>query len=125
LNRLAADRFEAESAGLEPGRLNPLVVEVMKEAGMDISGNKTKSVLDLFSQGRQYDDVISLCDEFEGGACPVFPGVFNRLHWSFEDPSGFSGTHEEKLQKTRKLRDAIKAKIEQWVDEKRQEKGDR
>jgi len=118
LKQLACDKFEVESAGLEPGRLNPIVVEVMKEVGIDISPNKTKSVFDFYKQGKQYDYVITVCDESQSGACPVFPDKGDRLHWSFADPSKFEGTHEEKLEQTRKVRDAIKRKIEKWIDTK-------
>ncbi len=117
LNTLGADRFEAESAGLEPGALNPLVVEVMKETGTDISRNATKSVFDFLRQGKLFHYVITVCDETSGQRCPVFPGFAKRLHWSFPDPSALKGTHEEKLQETRKIRDAIKAKIEAWIKE--------
>ncbi len=117
LNLLARDRFEAESAGLEPGSLNPLAVEVMKEIGIDISGNKTKSVLDFIKQGKLFHYVITVCDETSGNRCPIFPGYAKRLHWNFPDPSTIEGTHEEKLQETRKIRDAIKARIEAWIKE--------
>src|SRR3990167_5775132 len=74
LKQLAGDRLEAESAGLEPGKLNPVVVETMKEVGIDISQNKTKSVFNFYKQGKQYDYVITVCDESQSGQCPVFPG---------------------------------------------------
>lgn len=118
LKQLACGKFEVESAGLEPGNLNPIVVEVMKEAGIDISPNKTKSVFDFYKQGKQYDYVITVCDESQSGACPAFPGKGERYHWSFDDPSKFEGTHEEKLKKTRDVRDAIRRKIEEWIDTK-------
>jgi len=115
LKQIAGDRFEVESAGLEPGNLNPLAVEVMKEAGIDISQNKTKSVFDFYKQGKQYDYVITVCDESQAKGCPVFPGKGERLHWGFDDPSGFTGSHEEKLSKTRIVRDAIRDKIKKWL----------
>jgi arsenate reductase len=118
LKKMAGDRFEAESAGLEPGRLNPLAVEVMKEIGIDISQNKTKSAFDLFKEGRLYTQVITVCDESSAEQCPFFPGITTRLHWGFADPSGFTGTHEEKLEKTRQVREAIREKIEVWLKEK-------
>ena len=114
LKELAGDKFDVESAGLEPGKLNPVVVEAMKEVGIDISQNKTKSAFDLYKQGRQYDYVITVCDESQAGNCPVFPGKGKKLHWGFEDPSGFTGSYEEKLAKTRIIRDAIKKKVEEW-----------
>ena len=115
LNHFHGDRFIAESAGLEAGILNPLAVEVMKEAGIDISQNKTKSVFDLHKQGKHYDYVITVCDESQAGRCPVFLNVAQRLHWGFEDPSSFKGRLEDKLEKTRLVRDKIKEKIEQWI----------
>ncbi|MDD5565396.1 MAG: arsenate reductase ArsC [Candidatus Omnitrophica bacterium] len=115
LRKYGNDHFEVESAGLEPGTLNPVVVEAMKEAGIDISQNKTKSVFDFYTQGKQYDYVITVCDESQSGACPVFPGKGERLQWSFADPSRFEGTNEEKLRKVRFLRDNIKQKIQEWL----------
>ncbi len=115
LKEMAGDRFEVESAGLEPGTLNPLAVEVMKEAGIDISRNKTKSVFDFYKQGKYYDYVITVCDESQSDKCPVSPGKEQRLHWSFVDPSGFTGSLEEKLAKTRDVRDQIEAKIKDWL----------
>lgn len=117
LNHLAGDRFQAESAGLEPGRLNPLVVEVMQETGMDISRNQTKSVSSFLEQGKRYDVVVTVCDESNSERCPFFPGSSKRIHWSFEDPSLFQGTREERLGKTREVRDEIRKKIENWIKE--------
>lgn len=111
LNNLAGDKFEAESAGLEPGKINPLVIDVMKEMGIDLSGNRSKSVFDLFKQGHIYQFVITVCDEASAERCPVFPGVTKGLNWSFEDPSKFTGTYNERLSKTRLIRDQIKSKI--------------
>ena len=115
LKQMAGDRFEVESAGLEPGMLNPVVVEVMKEVGIDISQNLTKSVFEFYKQGKQYDYVITVCDESQSGACPVFPGKGERLHWGFDDPSSFQGSPEERLAKTRVVRDKIRKKIEEWL----------
>ncbi len=117
LNNLAGEKFSAESAGLEPGTLNPFVVEAMKEIGTDISGNKTKSVFDFFKQGRLFDFVIAVCDATNGERCPIFPGVTRRLNWSFEDPASFTGTHDEKLAKTRLVRDKIKSEVENFIKE--------
>ena len=116
LNRLGGGRFEAESAGLEPGKLNPIVVEALKEIGIDISQNKTKSVFDLHKQGRIYQYVVTVCDESNSERCPLFPGlVHQRIHWSFSDPSGFTGSPAERLAQTRVVRDQIKGKIEEFV----------
>ena len=117
LKKLAGDRLEVESAGLEPGKLNPLAVEVMKEIGIDISQNKTKSVFDFYKQGKDYDYLITVCDESQTQKCPVFPGTAaaRRIHWSFDDPSSFQGAGDKKLAKTRLVRDAIKHRIEEWL----------
>lgn len=115
LKQLAGEKFEVESAGLEPGKLNPLAVDAMKEVGIDISRNKTKSVFDFYKEGRLYHHVITVCDEAQAQQCPVFPGAAEKLHWGFEDPSGFQGTWAEKLSKTRIVRDAIKQKISDWL----------
>jgi arsenate reductase (thioredoxin) len=114
LQQIAGDKFEVESAGLEPGVLNPLAVAVMQETGIDISQNKTKSVWDLYKQGKRYHYVIAVCDESQAAKCPVFPGALNTIHWSFADPAGFQGTWEQKMEKTRVVRDEIKSKIAAW-----------
>ncbi|MCX7882356.1 MAG: arsenate reductase ArsC [Brevinematales bacterium] len=115
LNRLGGDFFEAESAGLEPGKLNPFVVEVMKEIGYDLSQNKTKSVFDLYKAGKMYDYVITVCDPEAAERCPIFPGKGERLHWGFRDPSSFQGTEEEKKVFTRQVRDEIRKTVEEFV----------
>jgi arsenate reductase len=115
LNQLAGDRFTAESAGLEPGKLNPAVVAAMKEVGIDISANQTKGVFDFLKAGRTFQFVITVCDGASAEKCPVFPGISKRLGWSFEDPSSFDGIHEEKLIRTRLVRDAIKQEVESFI----------
>jgi arsenate reductase (thioredoxin) len=114
LNHLCGDNFEAQSAGLEPGVLNPLVVEVMQEVGIDISHKKTQGVFDLFKEGVAFAYTIAVCDGASAEKCPVFPGITQRIHWSFPDPSQVQGTKEEKLAQIRPIRDAIKEKIEEW-----------
>ena len=114
LNRLCGELFQAYSAGLEPGTLNPIVVEAMQEFGIDLSGNQTKSVSDMLKSGRTFDYVITVCDETSAERCPIFPGRTKRLHWSFPDPSRFPGAHEEKLARTRQVRDLIERKVEEW-----------
>jgi arsenate reductase (thioredoxin) len=117
LNQICGDEFEAHSAGLEPGKLNPVVVEVMQEAGINIAGNQTKSVFDTIKSGKLFSHVITVCDEASAERCPIFPGVARQLHWSFPDPSAIQGTHEDKLARTREIRDLIKVKIEMWCEE--------
>ncbi len=117
LKQACCDEFETFSAGIEPGRLNPIVVQAMGEVGLDISGNRTKSVSEMIESGRKFAYVITVCDETSAERCPIFPGGATRLHWGFPDPSSFQGTPEEKLAGTREVRDAIKAKVEQWCAE--------
>jgi arsenate reductase len=115
LNKMGGDRFQAESAGLEPGTLNPLAVEVMGEIGIDISQKKTRSVFDLFKQGRLFNHLITVCDEASAEKCPIFPGAIQRHHWSFRDPAQLTGTHGEQLSQTRIIRDEIKARIRKFI----------
>jgi thioredoxin type arsenate reductase len=117
LNARCAGDFVAASAGLEPGSLNPLAIEAMGEMGIDISHNTTKSAFDLFKAGKHYAYVITVCDEASAERCPIFPGNARRLHWSFRDPASFQGTQEERLAQTRAVRDAIRAKIEEFCGE--------
>ena len=117
LRHLAGDRFEVESAGLEPGKLNPFVVEAMKENGIDISHHTPKGVHDLLNAGKTYDYVIAVCDKEAAEKCPLFPGGSIKLHWSFPDPSSAPGDHSNKLRFAGEVRDAIKATLEQWLRE--------
>ena len=117
LRKEAGNRFESESAGLEPGELNPYVIEVLKEEGIDITGKKTKSAFDLSKAGRRYTYVITVCDETSAETCPVFPSCEKRFHWSFPDPSKFVGTDEEKIDQVRKIKNEIKAKIVEWLND--------
>ena len=117
LNLICPDYFEAHSAGLEPGALNPLAVEAMREVGVDISGKKTQAVFDVFKTGEFFLFVITVCDETSAERCPIFPGVTQRLHWSFPDPAALCGTHDERLEGVRKIRDQIRARIKAWCDE--------
>jgi len=117
LNKSCRDHFEAHSAGLEPGELNPLAVAVMREVEVDISQNRTQAVFDVFKSGQLFAYVITVCDETSAERCPIFPGVATPLHWSFPDPSALTGTYEERLQRTRKIRDDIRERVENWCDE--------
>ena len=117
LNDLGRGKFIAESAGLEPGQLNPLVVKVMKDEGMDISGKKSKSVFDMHNRTEEFDYVITVCDEASAERCPVFPGGAKRVHWSFADPSKLKGTDDEKLSEITQIRDLIKSRIEEFIKE--------
>jgi arsenate reductase len=117
LRQHCGGRFEAHSAGIEPGKLNPVVVEVMRERGIDISRNATKSVDSCLESGTPFEYVITVCDETSAERCPTFPGKTKRLHWGFPDPSSLPGTGAEKLQRTREIRDHIEARVRAWCGE--------
>lgn len=122
LKKFGGDEFHVESAGLEPGKLNPFAVEVMKEDGIDISNNPTNDVFDFFKEGKMFMYVVTVCDERAARACPIFPGMMHKINWSFEDPSQFTGTHDEKLQKTRIVRDHIKEAVQGFIKEVNEKK---
>ena len=115
LRKLANEHFDVESAGLEPGTLNPIVVEVLREEGINIEGKKTQAVQDLLKAGKTYDYVIAVCDGANAKRCPVFPGIKEQLHWHFTDPSTFQGSDAEKLIRVRVVKEEIKHKLQQWL----------
>jgi arsenate reductase len=117
LKQLGGDRFDVESAGLEPGTLNPLAIAALRADGIDISRNVTQSVFELARQGRRFHYVISVCDAAAAERCPVFPGATSRLSWSFADPSTFEGTEAERLAKTIAVRDEIRAAVRRWIED--------
>jgi arsenate reductase len=119
LNHLCSDAFVGESAGLELGTLNPLVVDAMNEVGIDISKKETQAVFDVLKSAKVFGYVITVCDETSAERCPIFPSVAKRLHWSFRDPSALTGTHEEKMEGVREIRDEIRDKIQAWCEEVR------
>jgi arsenate reductase len=117
LNHIAGERFHAESAGLEPGTLNPLAVEAMKQMNINISGKQTRDVFELYKRGERFSYVITVCDESSGERCPLFPGITKRIHWSFDDPASFNGPFDERLTRTIQVRDQIKKRIQDWLTE--------
>ena len=94
LKKHGGERFEAESAGLEQGKLNPNVVEVIKEIRIGIGNNSTQSVFDLFRRGRPYNAVVTVCDQPSAENCPIFPRRIKRIAWSFTGPSSLTGSKE-------------------------------
>jgi arsenate reductase len=117
INQLCGDAFEAQSAGLEPGRLNPIVIEALQEVGIDISGKPTQSVDDVIRSGQLFSHVVTVCSEAEAEGCPIFPSSAKRLHWPFPDPSKLIGSHDEKLGRVREIRDQIRRTVEVFCDE--------
>lgn len=115
LKKYAGDRFDVESAGLEPGTLNPYVIRAMAESGIDISGNPTKSAFELFKAGRSFQIVIAVCSKEAQERCPVFPGLAERHHWPFDDPSAMKGSDEEIMAGVRRVRDQIEAAVKDFI----------
>ncbi|HXR15972.1 MAG TPA: arsenate reductase ArsC [Terriglobales bacterium] len=101
----AGDRFEVESAGTKPSRVRPEAITVMKELGIDISGQRSKSVDEFRDQS--FDYVLTVCDN-ANESCPIYPGHANRFHHSFEDPAALQGSEEERLAVFRRVRDELR-----------------
>jgi arsenate reductase len=112
LRRDAGDRFEVFSAGVEPSHVRPQAVEVMREAEIDISGHRSKSV-DEFA-GQEFDYVITVCDN-ANERCPVFPGKTEHIHWSFDDPAAATGDEAAKLAVFRWVRDEIRQRLRPFI----------
>ncbi len=112
LRHLARDRFNVASAGTRPAGLNPDAVLVMREAGVDIAGHRSKNVSEFLQQ--PFDFVITVCDSAKE-ACPYFPGEVQRLHWSFPDPAAARGTQEERLAVFRQVREQIGERIRNFA----------
>ena len=111
---LGRGNWQSESAGSKPsGYVHPLAIEAMRELGIDISTNISKS-LDPF-QDEAFDLVVTVCDHARE-SCPHFPGAKQTLHWPFDDPADASGADEEKLVVFRRVRDEIKEKIQTYLD---------
>lgn len=115
LKNASGSAFQVESAGFEPGVINPLVVEAMAEMGFDLSRKKTQGLTELLEKGKSFDYVITVCQDSEEGGCPYFPGMSRRLHISFPDPSALQGGHGEKLAKVREIRDKIKVMTDEFA----------
>ncbi|WP_310440112.1 arsenate reductase ArsC [Sulfuricurvum sp.] len=114
-NQYAQAGDSAESAGIEPGKLNAYVVRAMGEKGFDISGNETKGVFNLYKEGRTYSHIITVCDAEAAQRCPIFPGISRIIMWSFPDPSTFVGSDEEIMEQVRGVRDTIEAKVQAFI----------
>lgn len=129
LRKYAGDTYEIFSAGIAPKGIHPYTVQVMQEIGVDISGQRSKSVTEFLGQA-PIQTLITVCDDADKN-CPTFPQrVDQRLHWSFEDPAAYEsraayespaaydGGPEEKLNKFREVRDKIEHKVREWLAEK-------
>jgi arsenate reductase len=89
----------------------------MEEVGMSLSGQYSKHIKEYMGQ-IHFAYVIILCDEAEKNCPAIFPGMGQRLHWSFEDPAAIVGSDDEKLAKFREVRDRIERQIREWLMEK-------
>jgi len=115
LRHVASDRFDVFSAGIESGKLNPLVVKAMEEVGVSMDGHYAKKAQDFVDRSEHFDYVITVCDESNAERCPMFPGKHERMHWGFPDPSALTGSDEEKLAGIRPIRDAIRDKVQEFI----------
>lgn len=114
LRALGGARFEAASAGVSAGALRPEAVEVMREIGIDISGQQPKAAAAI--AGTRFDLMVTTCDEAKE-ACPLFPGARDTRHWSFPDPAAVSGPPELRLAAFRAVRDGLRERILNLVEE--------
>ena len=106
--------YEVFSAGTKPTTVRPEAIAVMREIGMDISAQRSKSV-DEFAN-RQFDYVITVCDHAKE-SCPLFPATTKRIHWSIEDPAAVEGAQEERLKAFRRVRDELRQRLGRFVSE--------
>ena len=113
LKNLAGDKFEVYSAGVNPTSVHPLAKKVMKEIGIDISGQQSKSVDEFLD--KEFDYVITVCDNARQ-TCPFFSGNHELLHWSLEDPAIALGSEEERLLMFRKIRDQVRDHIQRLIN---------
>jgi len=103
--------FEVFSAGTKPSLVRPEAIAAMQEIGIDISGQRSKSV-DEFS-GHPIDYVVTVCDNARD-SCPVFPAATEWIHWSFEDPAAVQGSEQERLAAFRRIRDQIHERVKEF-----------
>ena len=119
LRKYAGEKYECFSGGIEAGRINELVVDVlMEEDGIDISDKKTVSVQKLKDGHVNFDYIITVCDEGSSERCPVISKDAEKFHWSFPDPSKLEGIREEKKEKISKIKKGILEKVLKFIDEK-------
>ena len=116
LKKYGGDQFEAYSAGTEPKGINPYTERVMEEVGISLRNQHSKHVKEYMGKVH-FGYLITMCNEAEKSCPTTFPGIGQRLHWLFEDPSAFVGSDAEKLDKFREVRDQIERHIKTWLTE--------
>jgi len=114
LKKYGGDRFEAYSAGFEPKAIHPHTEQVMEEIGIPLTGQYSKSFREYMGKVH-FAYLITVCSEAEKNCPTTFPGIGQRLHWSFDDPAAFGGTEDEKIMKFREVRNKIERKIKEWL----------
>ncbi len=112
VRHLASDRFEVYSAGTHPVGLNPGAIEAMHDVGVDISQHRSKRMSEFLND--PFDYVITVCDRAKD-SCPQWPHATKLIHWSFEDPAEAKGSPEERQGSFRKVREEIRARIEEFI----------
>ena len=110
LRHFGSKDYEAFSAGVSPVVINPFAIKVMREVGIDISKQRSKSVEEF--SGQSLDDVITVCDQALQ-KCPVFPGRHQKRHWDLQDPAKAQGSEEERLKVFRAIRDQIMSLVQE------------
>ena len=118
LQKYAGEHFEAHSAGLKPSGVNPFTVRALQEVGIDISENTSKGI-ETYLGKTLFQYLITVCDDADKNCPTIWPGVNQRMHWSFEDPAAFEGTDAEKLAKFRDIREQIDERIKAWLAEQK------
>ena len=112
LRHLGGDRFEAASAGAQATEVNPDAIRVMKEAGIDISSQRSKDVSEFM--GQRFTYVVRVCDRAKE-TCPIFPGAFRYFDWGLDDPAMAEGTEPERLAAFRRVRDEIENRVREFI----------
>jgi len=108
------ERLEVHSAGVEPSRVHPLTLRVLREAGIDAAGQRSKHVKEL--EGIRFDLVVTLCDS-AAQTCPVFPGTTRLVHRDYRNPEEATGTEEERLAVFREVRDQLARELPRLIEE--------
>jgi arsenate reductase len=116
LRHYGGDRYEVHSAGLTPGQIDPMTIQVMAERGYDLSGQRAKGI-DEYLGKVLFQYLIVMCAEAEKNCPTVWPGVSTRLSWPVDDPSTSTGSKEERLASFRLARDQIEEMVRTWVQE--------
>ncbi len=114
LRHYGRGKFEVFSAGLEHSHVHPLAIKAMAESGIDITNQYSKTVNEFL--GEDFSYVITVCDSAKE-LCPVFPGKYNAIHWSIEDPASAVGSESEKMKDFRRVRQNIMKRINYFISD--------